>query len=171
MSILAPSDFNIGRFIIPKNPDQTNDVQAYIDRIEAYYLPRLFGKVLFDLFETDYAISGTGPTDPRFIAVFEAFTTQTTQSDFQQSLGMIDMLKGFVYFEYVRDNVTRLTTTGIKRTDSANSENVSAIHHDINSRYNESIATYLAVQYFMSQTNEVDYPEYEGIILKFNHTF
>ena len=169
MSILAPNNFTTGRWLIPQGVNDSANLQQYIDRVENYYLPRLFGKVLYDLFIAD--AGGGTPAIPRFQFVYDPFTTQETSCDFNQSLGIVDMIKGFVYFEYVRDNITRLTTVGPKRTDSANSQNASGIQHDITSRYNESIRTYKAIQYYMDNTNSADYPEYEGIFLRFNHTF
>jgi hypothetical protein len=173
MAILTPTDFASGRYKIPLNPKQlVGDMPDYIDRVEAYYLPRLFGKVLFDLFEADLALPIVGdPTAPRFVYVFNPFTNQDDDNYFLQSLGIKDMLKGFVYYEYGRDHVTRLTTTGIKLTEGANSSNVSGIHHDLNSRYNESIQTYKVIQFYMDVTEDQDYPEFEGIIERFNHTF
>lgn len=172
MSILAPANFKNGRYRIPQNPVQQVDLQLYIDRVENYYLPRMFGKALYDLFIADLALPVVGePTDPRFVFIYNPFTTQENECDFNQSLGIIEMLQGLVYYEYGRDNITRLTTDGIKLTDGANSTNITGIHHDLNGRYNDSIATFKAIQYYMDVTNDVDYPEYEGLHLRYNHVF
>ena len=171
MAILQDTDFNEGRFKIPTNTFQEDDLDSYIDRVEAYYLPRLFGVELYDLFIADLSV-GTPqtPSDPRFTQIFNAFNDQTDDC-FTQSEGMIEMLKGFVYMTYTRDRVSRVTTDGIKVTTGENADNVTAIHHDLNSRYNESIHTYKVIQNYMFNVDPDTYPEYEGINLKYNHTF
>jgi hypothetical protein len=172
MSILATTDFSEGRWFIPLSPtDQTAGLPQYIDRVENEYLPRMFGKSLYDLFIIDYAILGNFPTDPRFVFIFEPFITQETECEFNHSVGMKDMLKGLVYYCFLRDRATRATSVNLSEIVSANANPISAINHDINSRYNDAIATYKAIQYYMDQTNSVDYPEFEGLYEHFNHTF
>lgn len=172
MSILVPTDFASGRWKTPLDPNQqANDMPDYINRIEAEYLPQLFGVELYDLFIADLALPTAGePTDPRFEFVYNPFNYQDS-SDFLQSKGIKDMLKGFVYYEYIRDILTAVTPNGTIETIGENSVNVSGIKHDITSRYNESIEIYKTIQTYMFVEKPEDYPEFDGIFLRFNHTF
>ena len=172
MSIIVPDDFETGRFKIPLNPKQvTLDLPAYILRVEAYYLPRLFGKELYDLFIADLALPVVDePTDPLFVFIYNAFVYQDDLG-FLDSEGIEDMIKGLVYYEYLRDHITRVTTEGIKQTNGANSSNVSGIQHDLTSRYNESIDTYKTIQRYVYIIKPDDYPTFDGVELNFNHTF
>ena len=170
MSILTIDDFENGRYGIPLNPEQEIDLGLFIDQVELDYLPTLFGKELYDLFIADLALPVAGePTDARFIKVFNPFIEQP--DIFVQSKGIKEMLKGFVYYTYVKDQVSRVMTIGIKKTTGENSENVSAIHHDILCRYNDAIATYCAIQWWMDQEDPETYPEFEGLRKNFDHPY
>lgn len=174
MSILAISDFDNGRYSIPTNQKTQIDLQKTIDFVEAHYLPRLLGVDLYVLFLADLALPVVGaPTSPRFIKIFNAFNYQPTGDcdEITQSKGIKDLLEAFVYYLYTRDITSRITTVGIKQTDSDNSTNFSAIMHDITSRYNDGITTYKAIQFYICDSTEFDYPEYRGVYEPFNHPF
>jgi hypothetical protein len=170
MAIQQESDFNSGRFTIPTNTWQGDSLDDYITRVEAEYLPRLFGVELYDLFIADLTGVPGVPVSARFLKVFNAFNDQTGDC-FTQSEGLKVMLNGLVYYYYLRDRVSRVTTDGIKLTTGENSDNVSAIGHDLTSRYNESIKSYKVIQNFMFNVDAVSYPEFKGIFKKFNHPY
>jgi len=171
MAILQESDFESGRFELPTNTYQEQSLTDYIDRVEAYYLPRLFGVELYDLFIADLSV-GTHQTtsDTRFVKVFENFNDQT-DGILTQSKGMKVMLQGLVYYLYIRDRITVVTTDGIQNTASENATPVTGIGHDLNSRYNESIETYKVIQNYMLCVDTDTYPEFEGINERFNHVY
>ena len=172
MAILTTDDFQNGRFIIPTNQETVIDLTMYIERIENQYLPQLFGKELYDLFIADLALPVAGePTAPRFVKVFEPFVEQPDDCRLYESTGIKDMLKGLVYYHYVKDDTSRVTNIGIKLTDGENSQNVTAVHHDILNRYNEAICTYRSIQWWMDQEDPDTYPEYAGIHKNYNHNF
>ena len=161
--ILTSYNFEYGRTKIALNPEQEIDLEEYINSVEKEYLPKLFGKELFDLFVADW----TGvPTSNRFMKVFYPFTFQ---NDYEmiQSEGMEKMLMDFVYYLYLRDDVTRSSTVGLERVIGENTESVTAIGHDITSRYNEGTDTFKTIQYLMSTFDSVDYPEYKGVKVNF----
>jgi len=171
MAILQISDFASGRYKIPVKTSNDAGLTAMIATVESTYLPALFGVELYDLFIADLGIgSPQTPSDPRFVQVFRAFNDQT--DDFlTRSEGMIVMLQGLVYYLYVRDIVTRVTTDGIKATKGENSDNVTAVGKDINSQYNEAILNYKVIQNYMLNVDPDTYPEFAGIDEHFNHPF
>ena len=168
MSIIQVTDFANGKFIIPTNPMQTTDLQTYIDDAQRSFLVQLLGVELYDLFIAD--LVNNVPQSARFIKIFDPFNDQTndvlTISD-----GMKEMLKGFVYYLYLRDLVNRATTTGLTKSLPENADNVSGVWYDLNRRYNESVETYKVIQNYMLVLYPTNYNEYEGVNLDYNHNF
>lgn len=170
MSILSISDFSNGRYKIPTNPKQDTGLQMYIDQIEEYYLPLLFGVDLYTLFIADLALPVVGePTATRFVKIFNAFLDQT--DDLTISDGIKEMLKGFVYYTALRDRNTTVTNDGFVRTLGENSETVTAVRHDLNKSYNEAVETYMVIQNYMCNVASEDYEEFNGVMLNFNHDY
>ena len=172
MSILKTSDFENGRYKIPLSTNQqTGDLPDYITDVENKYLVLLFGVELYDLFIIDLGIPVAGdPTDPRFVKVFDPFNEQA-EDKLIISTGIKEMLKGFVYYLYTRDIVSRITTIGIEIAEGANSKSINAIKHDITSRYNEAIDEFKTLQFYMLCVNPDDYPKFSGSDLDYNHPF
>lgn len=170
MAILQISDFANGKYVIPVNPMQDTDLQTYINDVEKTYLLQMFGKELYDLFIADLTGSPSVPQSARFIKIFNAFDDQTndvlTSSD-----GMKEMLKGFVYYIYLRDLVNRASTTGLKKVMSENSTNVNPNWYDLNRRYNEAVQTYNVIQNYMDLIDPNNYTEFKGVILNYNQPY
>jgi hypothetical protein len=164
--ILNLSDFQNGRTKIALNPTQEIDLEEYIIKVENEYLPKMFGKELYDLFVVDWDVLLGVPTSPRFIVVYEPFTFQDDLL-MLQSLGIKTMLKDFVYYLYVRDIVTRQSTVGLEVVVGENTGNVSAIKHDVTNIYNDGVDTFDTIQYYMKSYNTDDYPEYNGVMINF----
>lgn len=168
MSILQISDFSNGSTKIPTNPVQDIDLQEMIDYVEITYLPLLFGVELYNLFVAD--LVGGVPSSPRFTTVFNPILVQDgcyiVSSD-----GIKEMLKRLTYYQYGREQQTRLTTVGAKQVKSENSENRSSIQHDFLQRYNDAIGDFKSIQYYICRIEPDDYPEYAGANLPFNHPF
>lgn len=168
MAILQISDFDNGSTAIPTNPNQEQDLTLMIDFVEGYYLPRMFGVELNDLFLADL-VAGV-PVSPRFVAVFDPFTEQPN-SNIISSEGIKAMLKELVYLHYGREQQTRLTTVGAKATNSENSENRSSIGHDFMQRYNQAIDNLKSIQHYMEVIDPDNYPEYKGVRVAYDHPF
>ena len=77
------------------------------------------------------------------------------------------MLKGIVYYLFIRDQIIRSTTLGLDSFIGENVETKTAIQHDTTGRYNEAIDTFKTIQYYMSKFDSTDYPEYKGIDVSF----
>jgi hypothetical protein len=168
--ILDNDDFENGPFTIPLNGEEEIDLPIIIEEVEREYLSCLFGKDLYILFKADVDANAGVPVIPRFVKVFNEFLEQPN-SILYDSKGIKEMLKAFVYYEYIKSLPTRATTIGIKRTQGENSENVSAIAHDITIKYNRAITTYCTIQWWMGDEDSENYEEYEGIPKKFNHPY
>ena len=168
MSVISTSDFANAPYLIPINPEQDTDLQNFIAKEQEDRLLELFGVELYDLFIAD--LVAEVPTSARFIKVFDSFYDQTDDI-LIKSDGIKEMLKGFVYYAYLRQRVTRVDTTGISMVLSENNEPVSAIYHDITRRYNEAVETFKVIQYYMCNVDEATYPEFNGVDKPFNQPF
>jgi len=165
--ILTIDSFDFGRYEIALDPEQEQDLELYIDRVEKEYLPKLFGKELYLLFVVDWnAVPAGVPTAMRFKFVFDPLLEQN-DCVMVQSLGIEEMLKGIVYYLFIRDQITRSTTLGVDSFIGENVETKTALQHDTTGRYNEAIDTFKTIQYFMSTYQPEDYPEYKGVDVRF----
>ena len=168
MSIVQVTDFANGKYVIPTNPMQDTDLQTYIDDTQRIYLLQLLGVELYDLFIAD--LVNNVPQSSRFLKIFNPFNNQTN-SVLIISDGMKEMVKGFVYYVYLRDLVNRATTTGLTKSLPLNADNVSGVWYDLNRRYNESVETYKVIQNYIEVLYPNTFPEYDGVILNYNHNF
>lgn len=172
--ILQIEDFETGWFETPLSTKQEKILQEVIDDVEAEYLPRLFGVELNALFIADLDPQGL-PQTQRFIDIFIKFEIQVDTcpggTTIYQSLGLDKMLKAIVYFLYQRDQYTRATNNGPKKTRSENSEPARKVEHDIFSRWNKAVKWWEAIQYRMKTEDPDTYPEYNGLPLELVNRF
>lgn len=157
-NIIQISNFGSGRNSIAVNTYQEATLQDYIDKWERNYLLELLGGELYDLFIAD--LVGGIPQTARFVAIYDEFY-ETIYGEQMNSEGMIEMLKGLIYFEYVRDGFNTQMTTGIKKSKGENTDFVNMQGHDLYTRFNNAGETFEAIR--AKLCNESDtYPEYDG---------
>lgn len=159
---VTSTDF-IGYYQIAKpNSHKIGELQSYINNIEPSILRDMLGNELYDLFIADL-VAGV-PQSSRFLAIFNAFQVDSsTYSGVQhRSLGITEMLKGFVYFDYVRDSDYFNTISGNVKNDFANSVSVTSVQFGLDERYNIALSTYCEIQWYINE-NSSDYPEYNGL--------
>jgi hypothetical protein len=168
MSVLGItySDFGKGRFELHHGIYSQVTLQNYIDRYELVYLAKLLGVKEFEKFKAD--LVGGVPQSAIWVKVFEPFQEDYQDCDVIISEGMIDMIKGFIYFMYVKDLTNQMTPNGSVRQLGENSENISTLNNMMYSRYNESVRTYRAIQAYICD-NQRDYLDYNGQRLAFNY--
>lgn len=157
-NIINISDFDTGKSKINYNTYQQSDLEAYIDRYEREYLIDLLGVTTYNAFIAD--LSGGVPVSANFLAIFNPIADEINDMNVA-TRGMKEMLKGFIYFHWVRDNMVQQTTVGSKQTQSENAANISGTSALIQARFNDSVDDYLSIQYFI-ENNEDDYPDYNG---------
>ena len=144
---LTVQDFT-GKYQLSTGMYDVTKLQDYIDKYEKRYLIELFGAKLYDEFISDLDIQNV-PQSPNFQFVFNPFYENITLRQLIISEGIIEMLKGFVYFEYSKDLINQMTPYGNVRPISENSEPVSTLYSMIYTRYNEAIKTYKAIQTYI----------------------
>jgi hypothetical protein len=142
---LTPTDFT-GKYELHKGMYDTAKLQIYINKYEIRYLKEMLGVALYNQFISDLT-SGANPVpqSPNFIKLFYAFS-EDVNYNILDSDGMLEMLKGFIYFEYSKDAFMQQTTYGGVQQTAENSKVLNSLQTMIYARYNEAIRTYRAIQ-------------------------
>ena len=184
---LQPSDFTVGIYLIATDCYDEANLQYYIDRFEKEYLQKLLGCELYQLFVDDLnGDTPPAPTSQRFIDIYEEFCED---SDFANivvrgygkfyeddcagcgkiwiSKGMLDMLQGFIFFHYVRDQKYLNTPVGdvVNRNEVSREANGGELMFGVTERFNAAVESYQAIQYRICD-NLGDYPEYKGVCME-----
>jgi len=158
-NLIKIADFESGRFKIPTNEWTGIDLDQYMDKYERHYLIRLLGVELYNLFVAD--LDGNGePQDPIYQDIYNSFVYEDNCNKCE-SEGMKEMLKAFVYFHFVRDIFTRVTTVGVSRSKGENSENLDKVAADLTTRYNQGVMSFDCIQKYICN-NSATYPTYNG---------
>ena len=144
---LTVQDFT-GKYQLSTGMYDVAKLQDYIDKYEKRYLIELFGAKMYDEFISDLDVSNV-PESPNFQKIFNPFYENITLRQLIISEGIIEMLKGFVYFEYSKDLINQMTPFGNVRPISENSEPVSTLYSMIYARYNEAVKSYRAIQAYI----------------------
>jgi hypothetical protein len=143
---ISPESFT-GKHELEHGRYTRDKLDEYIVRYETIYLMRLLGNDLYKLFIAD--IEDYEPQSEPFKAIFEPLVVNDCDRSFT-SLGVIDMLKGFIYFEFVKDANSYHTTAGVVSSTGEVSERQNA--KELIERYNESVSSFWAIQRFIGQS-------------------
>lgn len=159
---LSTTDFTGVYQISNGASSQDAKIDEYITDNQEDFLIDLLGCDLYDLFIAD--LVNDVPQTQRFIDIFDKFCIDDTVGTGKQkrSKGIKVMLKGFTYYNIVRDSDFFNTISGNVRNDMSNSSAVSGVEMGINERYNIAVGSYWAIQWFICD-NLTDYPEYNGV--------
>lgn len=142
---LTPSDF-IGKYELHTGMYDTAKLQSYIDKFEVRYLTQLLGVELYNEFMSDINPTTYEPKSPNFQKIFFPLYEDVNMYSMIESEGMLEMLKGFIYFEYAKDQMMQQTTFGGVQQKSENSKVLNTLQTLIYNRYNEAIKSYKAIQ-------------------------
>ena len=177
MSLTKPSEYN-GTVTITKNKYDQADLQDYLDELEPLYLKDLLGCELYELFIAD--LDGDGvPQTERFTKIYDAFCYDLNNiwypygwnklhynyyilNQQNRSRGIIAMLKGFMFFEYTRDQAKLNSSIGTSTSDGVASTLRTALNTSAVKNYNKALVDYWNIQYYICKNSEI-YPEYEGV--------
>ncbi len=161
--IINTSDFT-GKFLVAKN--NYNILDEYIDRYEEKYLKELLGITLYNLFIADFGLPSQAAI---YGLLYDAFDEDDIDSGrIHSSRGIKDMMIGFIYFEYMREQNIKPTNTGLVIGQAENSGPAKIDDNFIYDRYNSSIESYCAIQWFINEHDD-DYPDYNGQCKRIAH--
>jgi hypothetical protein len=156
MAYVTEADF-INKFELTKSAQTATLIGAYISRYETITLQKLFGVELFDLWE-----AGLVATDPIYEFLRDPFTVQLDNGLILESKGIKDIILGVVYYHYVVDRSTQQTINGRTKSASENADNVNLLQSNVQSRYNEAVSSYHAIQSYVCDNLDV-YPTFKGV--------
>jgi hypothetical protein len=125
----------------------TAKLTEYINRYEPQYLRQLFGVELYNEFVSD--LNANVPKSPNFKLVFDPLYVDENLYYMIESRGILDMLKGFIYFEYAKDLMNQMTPYGNVQQTAENSVVVNTLQTMMFARYNESISTYQSIRNYI----------------------
>ena len=154
------NDFGKGKYELHKGMYESDKIQAYIDKYERIYLVKLLGAELFKDFIADL-VAGV-PQDARYLSIYDSFEYDDVNCMVYISEGMLEMIKGLIYFQYLKDLTNTVAVSGNVRQMGENSENVSTLNSMIYTRYNEAVKTYKTIQKFICD-NSKDYLKFNGV--------
>lgn len=146
MALITTSDF-IDKWELSTGMYSTNKLTEYINRYQQQYLRQLFGVELYDSFMAD--LSSDIPQSPNFKLVFDPLYVDENLYYMIESRGILDMLKGFIYFEYAKDLMNQQTPYGNVQQTAENSVVVNTLQTMMYARYNESITTFQSIRNFI----------------------
>lgn len=161
MGQFIDADDLTGRYAIAQDSASLVEIELIIDKYEHKYLRQLLGVTLFELFKANYE-AGSGTPTGIFAEIWEPFQVDEGRSVIE-SEGMLEMLKGFIFFEYARIQPQKNTIAGTLKQTVENAEIISFEEADIYGRYNDAIKNYNAIQWYIekNQTDSV-YQDYNG---------
>lgn len=154
------SDFESGKLHISTTCYTDNSLQDCIDEVEKCILIELLGCDLYELMVADWDVATQSFTDARFTDIFNPFC-KNDGCGLIKSDGIKQMIKHFVYFEFVRGQISENRTTGEKQAIQENSTGVTPNQYGLFNTYNKGVHTYRAIQYCFCISNL--YPEQMGI--------
>lgn len=160
--LIAKTDFT-GKYSIAQN--SFTKLDDYIAKYEKNVLRKLLGITLFNLFEAD--VVSMVPTTPIYQSLYNPFQ-QDNNNLIVISEGMKSMLLGFVWYEYIRDEKFKNTIVGTVVGANENARESGFSEAYVYGRYNDSICTYNAIQWFILK-NKTDYESYNGQQLSLSH--
>lgn len=162
LPITQISDFEAGRFALPRNPDLMKQLDAFIDENEECVLDDLLGCELAALFIADLDVDNI-PQTQRFIDIMNKFCVDVNEcGHIIKSNGIKQMLKGFVYFYFGRSLSDILSTVGAIRASGENSKQALQASTLLRNNFNYSIDTFQSIQEYIC-LNPEEYPEYNGV--------
>lgn len=167
MSILKHSNF-VGRYNIAKNLYINATVDELIERLEITYLNRVLGVELAKILMDD--IATVQPVDPDLLELFQPFSMQDQCThEIYESLGVVEMLKGFLYYEIIKDRKEVPALTG-GNVEPENENSTKILGDKIFDFYNEAVRSARAIQYKCIMERE-KYPTFKGVKINYVSKF
>lgn len=182
---IKKSDF-VGEIRIAQNTKEVNTLEYYIDKYEKEILLDLLGYLQYQLY-VDQISSNTGLSSQNKYKVlitgknfkeFHVYNTATQffyydkQDNYTSYYGMIESLKYFIYWYFVRDLRAKVTSVGVKFPLAENSENPNQnqINSVIEQRYNEAIKGYISAYNLLDCLHEMKV-HYHSIVDNGDNTY
>jgi len=156
--LVISSDFENGRIRISQTSESKEDLDNFIAAYEAMYINHLLGITMATDFIND--LVDRVPQSEKYLEIYNPFTKEIGDHMFT-SLGMKEMIKGFIYVDFI-------AMQPIQNTPLGNVKNIAEVSEGIDNRipsavvYNQSVKTSDAIQYYIEDNSDT-YPDFDGI--------
>jgi hypothetical protein len=159
-NIIKFTDF-VGKYQISQNDENEDEVESFINKFYPVYVRRILGATLGNAFIANLDPSGV-PTNPIYLELYNPFQVDDNNC-VRESIGMKEIILGFVYYEIVRDSNSYNGLSGNKATLGENSEFVD-MKNKLSTVYNDSLLSADQVQWYITDynPNDNDYSDYNG---------
>lgn len=162
MAILASGDFT-GTFALAVNSYNADSFDSFFEKIERQYLVKLLGAELYGLFYDDLSGDPAEPVTDKYVTIFEPLVFDDGLP--YVSNGIKEMLKGIVYYHWVRDNqlydtIAGLVTNNIENSTSQSGSSLGGQY--ITNKYVEALENFDVIQRYINK-NLTTYPEFNGV--------
>lgn len=158
MGVLITSANFVGKFAIPQ--DSFSGLDAFINASEESYLVDLLGASLYADFKGN--LSNKIPQATNYITIYNPFFKDYGVT-ILKSKGMVNMLVGFIYFDYMQNIRYKATSQGIGVTQADTTQN--STYGNLYVILNEALETYQAIQDYILYVKPEDYEaiEFNGV--------
>ena len=115
-------------------------------------------------------IAGSGtPTEARFLTIWNSLSFDHSNNIYVSD-GIKVMLKGFIYYEFLKDSINQMTPIGNVKPIGENSDRASTLYTTMYSRYNDAVKSSRVIQKYIDLNEDgYDYDKYNGIQKLFNY--
>ncbi len=132
----------------------------YINEYELNYLCRIFGASLGNSISA-YISGGMTPANAEYDFIINPFQVDQ-DCDVLLSNGLVTVLTGFVYFEFMKHAKVRVSQlSGVERIKAENAYNSLVLEHPIYDRYNNSVKSVRAIQDYI-MANPTGFDDFNG---------
>ena len=162
MGLIVVKDDFTGKYDLVKS---INDkIESYISAYEENYLRELLGIDLFNLYKAN--VVNHLPVNASYLTITNPLYVEQNGYSIVSN-GIKDMLLGFIFFEYVRDNKIKQSMSGsvVNGVDNSNNDFTQEF---LFQRYNESIDIYKNIQLYI-ELNKPTYATYKGFIKGYSY--
>lgn len=153
MGLLITTANFINKYAVPAQTG--SDLDSFINDLEEDYLSDLLGADLFADFKAKYNSDPAFPSNPGYLKILNKFKIDYG-SNIYKSKGMVDMLCGFIFFDYMSQIKYKPTQQGMVATGSDTSMPTTVAN--LYSYLNEAIHTFQSIQEYVQNIHPEQFP-------------
>lgn len=153
MGVLITSANLIGKYAIPKS--SYSNLDAFINDVEETYLNDLFGADLWATIKATVTGTPPKPVGTGYLNVYNAFSLDYG-SKIYKSKGLVNMLCGFIFFDYMIQAKYKATEMGMTEVNP-DTQKVSTAAN-LYTYLNEATESFLSIQEYIQNIHPELFP-------------
>lgn len=150
--LITAADF-INKYAVPSQVG--SDLDSFIDDLEEDYLTDLLGSDMFADFKSKYIFDPTFPSNPGYLKILNKFKIDYG-SRIYKSKGLVDMLCGFIFFDFMSQIKYKPTQQGMVTTGSDTSTPTTVAN--LYSYLNDATHTFQSIQEYVQNIHPEQFP-------------